>query len=89
MAPRPALPCWEDRAITEARVGPMQGVQPMPNSAPSSGAPSRPMVGLLWKRNSRWVIQGIRPMKKTPMRIMSTPSTLDSTPWFSWSVWPK
>ncbi len=67
----------------------MQGVQPMPNSAPSTGAPTRPAAGLWWKRNSRWVSQGISPMKKIPMRIMKTPSTFDRTPRSSWSVWPK
>ncbi len=61
----------------------------MPKRAPSTGAPIRPVAGRLWKRNSRWVSQGIRPMKKTPMRIMKTPSTLDSTPDCSWSVCPK
>ncbi len=67
----------------------MQGVQPMPNRAPSIGAPTRPFTGFLWKRNSRWVSQGIRPMKKTPMRIMNAPRMLVSTLRFSWSVWPK
>ena len=43
----------------------MQGVQPSPNTTPSSGAPARPAAGSRWMRTSR-CRPGITPMKARP-----------------------
>ena len=73
-APRQADASLRASDWTAARVGPMQGVQPSPKSAPSSGAPSRPIVGIRWKRHSR-LAHGSQPRKASPSRIVSTPRT--------------
>ena len=52
----------------------MHGAQPSPKVIPSTGAPHRPAGGRAWILRSRWN-QGIPPMKTTPMRITSRPST--------------
>ena len=43
-APRAALDSWKANVCTAASAGPIQGVQPIPNNTPRSGAPSNPPV---------------------------------------------
>ncbi len=45
--PLAALPWSTDRVSTTASVGPMHGVQPSPNTIPSSGAPASPAAAQL------------------------------------------
>ena len=51
----------------------MHGVQPRPNSTPSSGAPASPSAGRQCSRHSR-CSRGTQPRKARPSTIVSTPS---------------
>src|ERR1700722_16845935 len=76
-APRAAVPDWRDRVSTAVSVGPMHGVQPMPNSTPSSGAPASPALGIADGLNIRPanMNRSNAPKNSSPSRIVTPPST--------------
>ena len=66
----------------------MHGVQPSPKSTPSKGAPSRPIVGIRWKRHSR-LVHGSHPRNASPRMMVRTPRTLVIWSWYSISAAPS
>ena len=66
--PRPAL-AWSKAERVDGGEGRADAGRPADaeERAEQRRARPGPVAGRLWKRNSRWVSQGIRPMKKTPM----------------------
>ena len=64
----------ESNAIVRmtARVGPMQGAQPMPSAMPSSGAPISPRLPRTCGRVMRCAMPN-QPMNTSPIAMMTTP----------------
>ena len=60
---------------SRARVGPMQGVQPMPSARPSSGAPIEAEVAAHLRVERCAARSRTTPMKTRPSRMMTTPIT--------------
>src|SRR6266568_3833170 len=76
-APRGAVPVENERACTAESAGPMQGVHPMPNSTPSSGAPARPAFGMtdgLMTRPAN-MNRSNAPKNSRPSRTVTPPRT--------------
>ena len=63
----------------------MQGTQPSPNTAPSSGAPHTPARGSQCTRFS-YCRTGMSPTNASPIAIMTTPPTRCSTTSFATSA---
>ena len=62
----------EATAITPVSVGPRHGVQPRPNTAPSSGAPTKVDTCRGVNRTCRCRV-GTRPTNTSPMMMVMTP----------------
>src|SRR3984957_13833229 len=90
-APRAAVPDWRDRVSTAVSVGPMHGVQPIPNSTPSSGAPASPALGIADGLNIRpaSMNRSNAPKNSSPSRIVTPPSTRVSVESCALNSWPS
>lgn len=61
-----------------ARVGPMHGVHPSPNTMPSTGAPISPVAGRQDGLMVRWRKENC-PMKTSPITITNAPRIRTTT----------
>ena len=76
---------------TAVSVGPMHGVQPMPNSTPSSGAPASPALGITdgLKIRPANMNRSNAPKNSSPSRIVTPPSTRVSVESCALNSWPS
>src|SRR5580692_3687204 len=90
-APRAAVPDCRDSASTAVSVGPMHGVQPMPNRTPSSGAPASPAFGMKDGLNTRPanMNRSNAPKNSSPSTIVTAPSTRVSSESCALNSWPR
>ena len=87
-AARAGSPRFHETEMIAARVGPMQGVQPMPSATPRSGAPMSPAL----PRTCGWTVRCANPntpMKTSPSTMMTTPSTRVMISLYCRKNWPS
>src|SRR5690606_23497536 len=77
-AARPVSPPSAPRARTAASVGPTHGIHDRANTAPKTGAPTRPAVGSQRSRTSR-CRPGTSPSSASPKTIMRMPPPVSSS----------